>query len=64
MLIKSLDKQLAKLIRDKKIEIKYPKGYQKWRKNFNSTLRETKGDVNKALDKIHGKSNRSKKINT
>lgn len=39
----------------KKIKIRYPKGYKHWKQRFESTLRETKGDVNQALEKIHGK---------
>ena len=55
MLNRPFDKLLLEAIKEKKIRIKYPKGYQGWRKKFHSTLRETRGDVNKALEKIHGK---------
>jgi len=55
MLTKPFDKKLLAVIKEKKITVKYPKGYQHWVKKFHSTLRETKGDVNKALEKIHGK---------
>lgn len=55
MLTQPFNKLLPGIIREKKIQVKYPKGYQGWRKKFYSTLRETHGDVNKALDKIHGK---------
>lgn len=55
MLTRPFDKLLPSVVKKKKIDIKYPKGYQHWRKKFYSTLRETSGDVNKALDKIHGK---------
>jgi len=56
--------QLLKVIKEKKIAIKYPKGYQTWRKKFYTTLRETRGDVNKALEKIHGKISKSDTSNT
>ena len=46
--------QLDKIIREKKIPIKYPRGYQVWKKKFDQAYQETQ-DVNKALDKIHGK---------
>lgn len=55
MFNRPFDKKLLALVKEKKIAIKYPKGYQGWRKKFFSTLRETRGDVNKALEKIHGK---------
>lgn len=55
MLSKPFDKKLLDVVRKNKIVLKYPKGYQGWRKKFYSTLRETRGDVNMALDKIHGK---------
>ena len=60
MLNRPFDKQLGKLIREKKIKVRYPKGYQHWRKRFHSTLRETKGDVPAALEKIHGKTPKDK----
>ena len=31
------------------------KGYKHWKARFDTTLRETKGDAQKALEKIHGK---------
>ena len=46
---------LDKLVKEKKIKVRYPKGYKHWRQRFHSTLRETKGDVRKTLEKIHGK---------
>ena len=55
MLTKPFDKKLTQLIRDKKIKVRYPKGYQQWKKKFHATLRETRGDVPAALEKIHGK---------
>lgn len=55
MLTRPFNKLLPDIVKEKKIAIKYPKGYQHWRKKFYTTLRETSGDVNKALDKIHGK---------
>jgi len=58
MYTKPFDKILLAVVKEKKIEIKYPKGYQGWRKKFYATLRETRGDVNKALDKIHGKASK------
>jgi len=61
MLTKPFDKQLGKLIREKKIKVRYPKGYQHWRKRFYTTLRENRGDVVSALEKIHGKTPKSEK---
>jgi len=46
---------LDKLVREKKIRVRYPKGYKHWKARFDSTMRETKGDVQKTLEKIHGK---------
>lgn len=54
MLHRPFDIQLPNIVTKKKIAIKYPKGYQHWRKRFYSSLRETRGDVLKTLDKIHG----------
>jgi len=54
------NKPLIKLVREKKIKVKYPKGYQRWRKKFYTTLRENKGNVVSTLEKIHGKTPKSK----
>jgi cyclopropane fatty-acyl-phospholipid synthase-like methyltransferase len=48
-----MESQLLKVIKEKKIPIHYPRGYQEWEKKFNQALRETKGDVLKALTKLH-----------
>lgn len=49
----TMESQLLKVIKEKKIPIHYPRGYQEWEKKFNQALRETKGDVLKALTKLH-----------
>lgn len=49
-----LKQGLDKLIRDKKISVKFPRGYAKWKKRFNDEMRKSKGDVKQALDNIHG----------
>ena len=49
-----LGKQLDKLIKEKKILIKYPRGYQQWKQKFEKACAETRGDVLKALEKVHG----------
>ncbi len=46
---------LHKIVQKKKINVRYPKGYKHWKARFDTTLRETRGDVRKALEKIHGK---------
>lgn len=46
--------KLNQIVRDKKIPIRYPRGYQQWKKKFDRACQETRGDVLKALEKIHG----------
>jgi len=50
--------QLNNMLQKKSVKVRFPKGYNHWRKRFHSALREAKGDVLKALDIIHGKSSK------
>lgn len=50
-----LGNELTKALKEKRIKVRFPKGYKNWCNKFHSALRETKGDVNKALERIHGK---------
>lgn len=50
-----LGDQLTKALKEKRIEVRFPKGYRKWRKKFYEALRESRGDVHQALDKVHGR---------
>ncbi len=51
-----LRNELDKAIREKRIRLKYPKGYRSWKKKFDAGLRKNRGNVDKTLEDIHGKS--------
>ena len=53
MMNDSLKNQLSKAIREKKIKIKYPKDYKKWKEKFDYFYGVTK-DVQQTLDIIYG----------
>ena len=46
--------KIDQVIKEKKIPIRYPRGYQQWKKKFDRACQETRGDVCKALEKVHG----------
>lgn len=45
---------IDKVLKEKKIEVVYPKGYKEWKKHFDETYKKTHS-VSKTLDEIHGK---------
>jgi len=45
---------LPQILREKRIRVRFPRGYRRWRRSFYQTLEQTKGDVVRALDKIQG----------
>lgn len=47
-------KDIDKVLKDKKIQVEYPKGYKHWKKRFQDEYAKTK-NVAKTLDNIHGK---------
>lgn len=47
-------KDIDKLIKEKKITVKYPAGYSKWKKKFDESFKKTH-NVSKTLDELHGK---------
>lgn len=49
-------KNIQRLIKEKKIEVKYQKGYRAWKKKFDSFYKET-NSVRQTLDKIQGGTN-------
>jgi hypothetical protein len=48
-------RDIDKVIKEKKIAVKYPAGYKQWKKKFEASFRKTH-NVTKTLDEIHGKS--------
>jgi hypothetical protein len=50
-------KDLDKVIKEKKIVIKYPAGYKAWKTKFDASLKKTH-NVIRTLDEIHGKNNK------
>ena len=48
-------RDLDKVIKEKKIVIKYPAGYRQWKKKFEESFKKTH-NVTKTLDEIHGSS--------
>lgn len=46
-------KDIDKIVKEKKIELRYPKGYKSWKKKFLVAYKEKKTVIG-ALDKIHG----------
>jgi hypothetical protein len=47
-------KDLDKIIKEKKIVIKYPAGYRQWKNKFEASIKKTH-NVILTLDEIHGK---------
>lgn len=52
--------KIDKILNDKKITIRYTKGYKGWKKTFDKVYRETKS-VPETLTKIHGNINKRSK---
>ena len=50
-------KDIDKLIKEKKIAVKYPAGYKQWKKKFDASFSKTH-NVSKTLDELHGKTNK------
>ena len=46
-------KDIENIVKDKGIKVKYPRGYHKWKKKFQSEYKRLK-DVSRTLDSIHG----------
>ena len=46
-------KNLDEFVKENKIPVKYPRGYQDWKQKFEKAVRENKGDVLLALEQIH-----------
>ena len=44
---------IDKIIKEKKIVVKYPAGYKQWKKKFDASIRKTH-NVSKTLDELHG----------
>jgi len=44
---------LPQVLREKCIRVRFPKGYRRWRNKFYQTLKQTRGDVLKALEQIN-----------
>ena len=46
---------LPQILREKRIQVRFPRGYRRWRNKFYLTLKQTRGDVLKTLEQIDGK---------
>jgi hypothetical protein len=44
---------LPQVLREKRIRVRFHKGYRRWKKTFYQTLKQTRGDVLKALEQIN-----------
>jgi len=53
--------QLDAFVKSGKIKLRYPRGYKKWKERFDLSLKRHRGDVDKALDDMHGKPQNPKK---
>lgn len=46
--MESFGKQLDRVVREKKIPVRYPKGYQQWKQTFETSYRKTR-DISQAI---------------
>lgn len=49
------DRPLTELLKSGRLRVRYPKGYQQWRKKFHAALKTNRGDVLKALKQTQGR---------
>lgn len=49
---------LPEVLREKSIQVRFPRGYRRWKKQFHLALKGTMGDVLKTLNQPHGSNSR------